>query len=257
MKIVVIGAGPIGCYAAYQLAKEGHSVSVYENHPQVGRPIQCTGIITSDFDRLGFPLDSFLVNTIDSIEVFSPEEKLAVKQKDYIVCRHKFDNFFADLAVKAGAEIFVNHSFQRKEGDTLVIKNSSEDKELRVKPDIVIGADGPLSPTAKAYGFYHPERENYFGVQAVVEGRFEPHTIKTYFGRKVCPGLFAWVTPESPTLARIGLATTKNSKQHFDSFMKEHGFTAKEMQAGTIPIYQPNRSCKKITAIWSAMPLLT
>src|SRR3989338_7439760 len=242
MNIVVIGGGPIGCYAGYLLAKQGHSVSIYENHPQIGLPIQCTGIITAaDLDEFNFPLDSFLVNTINNIEAHTPSNSLSVHQKDYIVCRTRFDNFFANLAKKAGAEIFVNHSFLRKEGQTIIIKDILNNIEKRVVPDIVIGADGPLSPTAKAYGFYHPKRKNYYGVQAVVEGKFDPHTIITYFGNDVCPGLFAWVCPESPTQARVGLATMSRSKHYFDKFMQDYGFKAKEIQAGTIPVYEPKQ----------------
>ncbi len=242
MNITIIGAGPIGCYAGYLLAKEGHAVTIYENHPQIGSPVQCTGILTSDFDEFGFPIDSFLVNTIDTIEVFSPaQQKVVIKQKDYIVCRIKFDNFFADKARKAGATILLNHSFSRKEGKELIITDSKAGKELLIKPDIVIAADGPLSPTAKAYGFYLSERENYYGIQAVVTGKFEPHTIKTYFGNEICPGLFAWVAPESATSARVGVATLKNSKHYFNKLMKEHNFVAKEIQAGTIPVYHPRQ----------------
>lgn len=245
MQVTIIGAGPIGGYTGYLLAKAGHSVAIYENHSSIGSPIQCTGILTSDFDEFGFPLDSFLVNTIDTIDVFSPSnERISIKQKDYIVCRIRFDNFFADKARTAGAKIYLNHCFLRKEKKELVIQDLKNRKEARVSPDIVIAADGPLSPTAKAYGFYHSRRENYYGIQAVVEGRFEPHTIKTYFGNKVCPGLFAWVVPESETTARVGLAVLKNSRQHFDQFLKRQGFTAnkiKEIQAGTIPVYFPKQ----------------
>ena len=245
MNIAIIGAGPVGCYAGYLLAKKGHQVSIYENHPRIGSPIQCTGIITSDFDEFNFPLDSFLVNTIDKIDVYSPGKKLSVKQKDYIVCRDRFDNFFGDLAKKSGAKILLNHSFLRKENKNLIIKDSVNKVEKVISPDIVIAADGPLSPTAKAYGFYHKGRQNYFGVQAVVEGNFEPHTIKTYFGSEVCPGLFAWVTPESKNMARVGLAMKNNSRKYFDKFMKDNNFTVKEMQAGTIPLYHPKQRLKK------------
>ncbi len=245
MNIAIIGAGPIGCYAGALLAEEGHAVSIYENHPQIGSPIQCTGILTSDFDQFGFPLDSFLVNTIDTIAVYTPSQGLSVKQKDYIVCRTKFDNFFAEMARNAGARIFVSHSFQKKEDNLLIIKDTANNEEKRIQPDIVIAADGPLSPTAKAYGFYHPGRENFYGVQATVEGTFDPHTIKTYFGNHVCPGLFAWIAPESSTIARVGVATLRNSKHYFDLFMQKNGFRAKEMQAGTIPVYNPRQTLKK------------
>jgi len=245
MNISVIGAGPIGGYAAYLLAKAGNSVSLYENHAQVGCPIQCTGILTSDFEQLGFPMDSFLVNTINKIEVITPNQHLAVKQKDYIVHRTPFDSFFVDMAVKAGAKLHLNHSFTRKEGKNLIIKDSVNKVEKVISADIIIATDGPLSPTAKAYGFYHPQRINFYGIQATVEGTFEPHTIKTYFGTDICPGLFAWVVPESATTARVGLATVKNSKHYFDKFMQEHHFMAKEIQAGAIPIYHPKQKLQQ------------
>ena len=245
MNVTIIGAGPIGCYAAYLLAKEGHYVNVYENHAQIGSPIQCTGILTSDFDDFDFSLDSFLVNTIDKIEVYSPNKRIEVRQKDYIVCRNKFDNFFGDLAKKEGAKIFLNHAFVKKEGNHLVIKDSINKIEKKIKPDVVIAADGPLSPTAKAYGFYHNERKNYYGVQAVIEGDFDEKTIKTYFGNEVCPGLFAWVTPESSTTARVGLAAMRNSKHYFDKFIEKNNFKIKEMQAGTIPLFHPRQKLQK------------
>jgi len=245
MNIAIIGAGPIGCYAGYLLANLGHNVSIYENHTQIGSPIQCTGILTSDFDEFDLPMDSFLVNTINKIEVYSPSKLLSVKQKDYVVCRNRFDNFFGDLAGNKGVKIFLNHSFLRKEGKNLIIRDSVNKEEKIISPDIVIAADGPLSPTAKAYGFYHHKRENYFGVQAVVEGNFEPHTIKTYFGSDVCPGLFAWITPESAKTARVGLAMKNNSRKYFDKFMKKNNFTIKEVQAGTIPLYNPRQKLKK------------
>ena len=245
MNIAVIGAGPAGCYAGYLLARAGHKVSIYENHAQIGLPIQCTGLLTSDFDRFNLPMDSFLVNTFSKAEIYSPKQKLVMKQKEYLVCRKRFDNFFADLARNEGAEIWVNHPFMRREGKRLIIKDSVKNKEKRISPDIVIAADGPLSPTAKAYGLYHPERENYFGIQAIVKGKFDRQSFKTYFGVKVCPELFAWVVPESSTTARVGLGMRKNLREYFDAFLKEHGFTAREMQAGTIPIYHPHQKLHK------------
>ncbi len=254
MDVAIIGAGPIGGYAGYLLAKAGHSVTLYENHPQVGCPVQCTGILTADFDEFGFPMDSYLVNVIDTVEVYTPNGKLTVKDKNYIVDRTRFDNFFVNMAVQEGAKLLVNHSFTgkcsgkysftSKNGPGIMIRDSADKVDKTIQPEIIIGADGPLSPTAKAFGFYHPERINFYGIQATVEGSFEPHTIKTYFGPDVCPGLFAWIVPESATIARVGLATTKNSKFYFDKFMQEHNFKAREIQAGAIPIYHPQQKLR-------------
>ncbi len=245
MNVAVIGAGPIGCYVAFLLAKKGHKVDVYENHGVIGSPIQCTGLLTSDFDQFNLPMDSFLVNTFNKVEVYSKNEKLEIKQKEYLVCRKKFDNFFGDLAKGAGVNFHLNHSFLRKEGKNLIIKDSKKVVEKKVSPDLVIASDGPLSPTAKAYGFYYSKRENYFGIQATVKGKFDPHTFLTYFGEEVCPELFAWVVPESDNVARVGLAMRKNSRFYFDKFMKKHNYKAIEIQAGTIPVYNPKQKLKR------------
>ncbi len=245
MNIAIIGAGPIGCYAGYRLAKSGHSVDIYEKKAEIGLPVQCTGIITADLDKFGFLLEEFLVNRVNKIDVFTPHQTLSTKQKDYIICRKKFDNYLASLARKAGARIHLNHFFLQKEGDNIIIKDLINNQQKIIIPQIIIAADGPLSPTAKAYGFYHPKRTNYYGIQATVEGSFAPDTVKTYFGNDVCPGLFAWIVPESATIARVGLASGKNSKYYFDQFMRKNDFTVKEIQAGTIPLYHPKQKLRK------------
>ncbi len=241
MDIAIIGAGPVGCYAGHLLAKAGHKVSIYEEHDEIGSPIQCTGLLTADFDQFNLPKDDFLVNTFSRVEVFSPGQKLEVRQKEYLVCRNKFDNFFAGMARKSGAEIFLRHSFLRRESGSLMVKNHRSGQELKISPDIVLAADGPSSPTAKAYGFYSPERKYYFGLQARVKGSFNPEMFSSYFGSKVCPNFFAWIVPENESSARVGLAALKDSRKYFDQFIKEQGFKVVEMQGGVIPLYHPGQ----------------
>lgn len=241
MNVVIIGAGPVGCYTGHLLAKLGCDVSIYENHGQIGSPIQCTGILTTDFDKFGFPMKEFLVNTIDSVEVNAPKGSVTLEQKNYIVCRQKFDRFFGNLAEESGAKILLNHTFLERRGHKIVVRDVVNNKDLVLNYDIIIAADGPLSPTAKAYGLYHPKRENFFGIQARVEGKFDSSKIKTYFGREVCPGLFSWIVPESSKVARIGLACKKDGRYYFDKFMEDQQFVVKEMQAGMIPVYHPRQ----------------
>ncbi|MEM4264021.1 MAG: NAD(P)-binding protein, partial [Candidatus Woesearchaeota archaeon] len=42
--ISIIGAGPVGSFAAYLLAKAGFEVSIFEEHEKIGLPVQCTGL---------------------------------------------------------------------------------------------------------------------------------------------------------------------------------------------------------------------
>ena len=247
MKVIIIGAGPIGCYTGYLLAKSGHKVEIYEEHSNVGLPIQCTGLLTKDFDQFNVSKEKFLINTLEEVEINSPNQQAKIKIKEYLVCRQKFDRHIANLARKAGAKVFTNHSFIKRSNNNnnnnnrIVIKNNKTKKEIEVSPDIVIAADGPLSKTAKAYGFYHTERKNYYGIQATVKGKFDEKSYKTFFGKEVCPDFFAWTVPESKNIARVGLASRKSPKLYFDNFIKKNNFKILEVQAGTIPIYNPKQ----------------
>tara|TARA_Y100000310_G_scaffold282314_1_gene303420 strand:- start:170 stop:1255 length:1086 start_codon:yes stop_codon:yes gene_type:complete len=239
MHIAIIGAGPIGCYAGYLLAKSNHQVSIYEKKTQAGLPIQCTGLLTSDFDQFNLDLSPSLVNTFSSLTINSLKHRVEVQQKEYLVCREKFDTYLAQLAQQAGVKIFFNHSFVGKENHHLVIKN--KDQQFKIKPDLVIAADGPLSPVAKAYGFYHYGRKNYLGIQATVEGNFDQKNYHTFFGRDIAPEMWAWVVPESKNQARIGLFSVNNTREYFDKFIRKNNFKIKQLQAGLVPLYHPQQ----------------
>ena len=43
---LVIGAGPAGLLAAQEIALKGYNVGVLEEHPTVGKPDHCAGILS-------------------------------------------------------------------------------------------------------------------------------------------------------------------------------------------------------------------
>ena len=78
--IAIIGAGPCGNYLGYLLAKEDQNVTIYEENIDIGKPIQCTGIVTSNLKDL-LPLSKeFIVNEMKHVEVFSPSNYLKIKR---------------------------------------------------------------------------------------------------------------------------------------------------------------------------------
>ncbi|MBT4407950.1 MAG: FAD-dependent oxidoreductase, partial [Euryarchaeota archaeon] len=44
--VVIVGAGPVGSFAAWKLSEKGHKVLLLEEHSEIGRPFQCAGLVT-------------------------------------------------------------------------------------------------------------------------------------------------------------------------------------------------------------------
>jgi len=237
MEINIIGAGPVGSYTAYLLAKKGHHVNLFEEHQEIGRPVQCTGIVTGSFSKI-IPLrKQFLTNITKQFRIISPNNTQAlVKKKEFILDRSALDQYLAKKAQDQGVQLYLNHRFIAQNNSYLIFKNKEKNKNI--KKTITIGSDGPLSPTAKAFNFPN-QNQFYYGFQARIRGNFDPRTTKVSFGNKVAPGFFSWLVPESTETARIGLATHQKTNLYFNRLIKEHKNKIINLQAGLIPVYNP------------------
>lgn len=247
MKIAIIGAGPAGSYLAYLLAKEGFKVELFDQKKaeQIGEPVQCTGLLTSEIRRF-LPLSpGFLVNTFSQVEVVSPDGgKITFNKMEYLVDRKKFDRYLLNLALRAGAVFYPEHKLvgiTRKEKKKIELTFQNREEIKIVSPSLVVGADGPFS---LVYQYLNPGREKrfYYGLQAKVKGNFNPGAYQAFLGQGVCPNLFGWQVPESKNGARVGLATLRNPNFYFNNFLKKLGIKQEdilERQGGLIPLFEP------------------
>jgi geranylgeranyl reductase family protein len=245
-KIIIIGAGPIGCYTASLLAKKGYDVEVYEEHSEIGKPVSCTGLVTRSILKLpGLReiIEKSLVNKIKYAEINAGRQKVNLKIDDYIIDRARFDKELAKNAVKNGAKIYLGFRFIDIRAGMLILRNTKTAKIKNLSTaslKCVIGADGPDSTIAKKL---NPEKKRryYIGKQVLAAGEFDSEAFKVYLG-EVCPKFFAWIVPEDKKRARIGVAALRNPNQCLDRFisqLKDEGYNLniKEIQAGLIPIY--------------------
>ena len=254
--ISVIGGGPAGSYVASLLAKD-YNTTIYEEHERIGVPIQCTGIVSKNLQEI-VDLKKSTVNKVKGAFIYSANEKLELRTNNvqaYVVCRTKFDNYVKETAINNGAKIMLGHRFMDyKKTNTVFndkysklkikmqVKNGDIVKEKLVESDYLIGADGPNSSVAKSSGLFG-KRKFWIGVQATVEGSFDPEMVEVHLG-SVCPGFFAWVVPENESVARIGLACYDKPNYYFQKFMDKlwQRQSTKEpkivdWQGGLIPCY--------------------
>jgi len=252
--IAIIGAGPVGSWTAYNLAKAGKEVTLFEDHEVIGSPVQCTGVLTSTITEILPPKKEYFANEISRIEAIAPDNtsvELKLKKKEHIYHRTRFDQYLAGMARDAGAKVLTSHRFLDYSPGLGKIRLRTGGKIVEYNAERVIGCDGPSSQVAKSAGLYG-KREFFVGAQALVKLKNDPELYKTYFG-SVCPGLFAWAVPEDENHVRLGLADRKNPHALFQLLMKRVG--AKkivEQQGGLIPIYNP----KLRTMSWDGKVML-
>jgi digeranylgeranylglycerophospholipid reductase len=151
--VVVVGGGPGGSSAARVAAKEGAKTILLEEHPQIGLPEHCMGVLGTPsgtfIDELIKKMDKRVVLAkIKSRRMIAPDattvefsfENMSV----YILERNLFDLELAKQAAEAGVEVFVNTrvtGIMHKDGVvTGVTTNSKTMPEIHGK--IVIAADG-------------------------------------------------------------------------------------------------------------------
>lgn len=244
---VIIGAGPVGCYAASLLADRGYAVEIYEEHNIIGMPFQCTGILTSSYKNLLDLPDDVIINRIKNVNLVSPSgKKLALKlsNEEIILDRIRFDQHLASLAIKKGVKIFTSHRFVKMKDGSAKIIDIRNLKILTVDADFFIGADGPNSVMRK---ILNPKRNirNYIGIQATVKMKHDNDSYDVLVGKNF-PRFFGWIVPDGKGV-RIGTAARKDTHEVFSRFsrkMKIHP-KAKELQGGLIPIYEPKLKVKK------------
>lgn len=248
----VVGAGPSGISAAKRIRERGWETALIEEHPKVGDPVACTGLISvSGVSDLGIKkeVDEVLMNQIKGAQIFSPShEMVEVKRSEtvaYVVDRGAFDRTLAKSAVELGVDLKLNTRLIDIRNETLFVEHKGRG-EL-IKSRVVVGADGVNSRTRKIAGIETTAKDYVHAYQMDVSGRFDPRYVQLYFG-DYSKGFFAWVVPENEERARVGLASTSgNIRKDFNMFIQEKNINGEfcDMCSSLIPVGEPFKEIVK------------
>lgn len=207
--VVVVGAGPAGSYAAYCLAVRGYDVVVLEEHPLVGTPINCSGLIGVEaFAKHDLPTSSIL-RSFDAARFFSPHAAEALVSADrpvaYVVDRGEFDRSLARQAQAAGARyqlgakcIGISHV---NGGIKVEIQAPEGAGQICAQAGVV--ATGVKYNVLNGLGIAGP---GTFIEAAQAEVRMrDVKDIEVYLGREISPGSFGWAIPLGDERVRLGV----------------------------------------------------
>jgi len=192
--IIVVGAGPAGSSAAKAAAEKGAKVIILEEHPQIGIPRHCTGVLfPSAYQReiLGMVGEDLIIQEVKGERRYSPGGNLLGETHvpEYLIRREEFDRQWAKFAATAGAKIVVNTrvtGLLKKKGRIIGVTTSSHAiPEVRGK--LVIAAGGYKAERTgipAQEGLSRPDEEFYNGVLLEVTNvkDIEPGVIERYHG---------------------------------------------------------------------------
>ncbi len=246
---IVVGGGPVGSYAALNLAKLGVKVSVFEEHPEIGLPSHCAGHLSirslTAMDL--YPLPKGIVeNTFRSANFYSPAgTKFSLYLSHPVTAalnRARFDKYLAGQAEAAGAQFVLNSRVQ-----SLIMTNgfvkgvkiqSNGGKEEKVFSKIALDAEGVSSRLLRQAGLTALKPEGLvYAVETEVENvqNIEDDAVEVYFGKNYAPGFYGWLIPKLDGTAKLGLATNKgNPREYLNRLMRKHPVASKQLDKAKI-----------------------
>jgi len=228
----VVGAGPTGILAATVISSGGFATKVYEEHPVVGEPNHCAGVLSvTGLAKLGVdPSDEFIQNMVYGGRVYAPDggfiEIRDRKPRAYVVDRGRFDRYLADAAMDAGVEFLLStrvEGLRFMEGTCMGVKVDGGVYE----PWIVVDAEGAGGRLLSRSGIETGQTGVLTGYNAEVGGvEVDPGLVEVWFGDEVAEGFYAWVIPIDESRVRCGLGTAGR-----DGYDRLRGFVRRRFAA--------------------------
>lgn len=219
--VIIVGAGPAGTIAAYQLANKGLKVGLFEKN-QFPRDKVCGDALSPDVINQLSLIDITLADGFNGlknkekangISFFAPNHhRLDInfvnpKLKGYVAKREVFDDFlFQQLKTKSDVSIFQNQriSSVQIESDHVIIEANKQSYTAK----IILGADGANSAVKSALVGRQIEKDHYCaGLRQYYEGisGFEERkAIELHFYNELLPGYF-WIFPLPNNQANVGI----------------------------------------------------
>ena len=197
---IVVGAGPAGASAALAMARGGLRVLMLERRRRVGFPVQCAEYIPRILaGELDAPAAA-LAQGVATLRTFIAG-KLAAENAwpGVILNRAVFDEYLAGRAVAAGATLWTNCPAVAVEDGAVQVG------ARRLTAGVIVGADGPLSLTARSMDCALTEFVYGLQVEAPLAAPME-HT-EAHFRPEFAAG-YGWVFPKGAS-ANVGVAVAR------------------------------------------------
>ena len=219
LDVAIVGGGPGGMAAARSLAAGGWSVTVFEEHPQAGSPVHCTGVLAEDvIAALNLPAEAVL-NPLTTVRFVAPAghsfDYTTATTEAVVIDRAVFDEALGRRAEFAGATLVCGRRVTAIDREADCVRLTLGDGE-QVPARSVILACGANYTFQKRLGLGMPST---FLQSAQLELPVERlGDVEMHFGSEIAPKGFAWAVPVQRSygmFARIGVMAESDPAEFF------------------------------------------
>jgi len=219
-KLLVVGAGPAGLYAASEAAKSGFNVTLCEKG-KIGENIRCAEGFFDTLKVLGkpefgvhFKVENLIIKVISTYKLNANQLNL------WMIDRATWQKKLAEQAENLGVKIREKSQISPKD----LIK-------LKKEYDYIIDASGAPSVTSRLNGFSNFYKQHSGKtVQYTMEGDF------SHIGNSLKVGLmpdfwgYYWIFPKTSNLANVGVGNFCSKEKdrlwdRLDKVIKEEGLS--------------------------------
>lgn len=219
LDVAIVGGGPGGLAAARCLAADGWRVTVFEEHPQIGTPVHCTGVLANDvIATLNLPAGAVL-NALTTVRFVAPAghsfDYTTATTEAVVIDRAVFDSALARQAERAGAEIVSSRRVVAIDPSADAVRLTLGHGEAVLARSVIL-ACGANYAFQKRLGLGMPSA---FLQSAQLELPADrPGDVEIHFGSEIAPKGFAWAVPvrrPGGTFARIGVMAASDPAEFF------------------------------------------
>ncbi len=243
--VAIVGGGPTGLIAAHDIAEQGHDVVVLEEHPTIGEPDHCAGLLSlSGLASLGLrPPGEVIQNRVSGARIYSPSGHSVLvergRREAQVVDRSRFDRWLAERAIDAGAAVLIGTKVMGincPDGESCSVMLQTSDEDDTLEAQIIVDAEGTRCQLSKAVGLPPvPRNSKYPAYQYELSGvDVDEDIVEMYYGRRTAPGFFAWIIPLGEKRARVGLAARDRAKVRLEAAMRHHSIMSMRLKHASV-----------------------
>jgi geranylgeranyl reductase family protein len=248
---IIVGAGPAGATAGYQLAKQGRSVLVVDR-ATFPRYKPCGGGVSPAIAKwFDFDFTPVVNNTVTQVKyTWKFDDPVEIELQGitpmWMVRRDKFDNFLIDRATQQGAQFQNNTTVTGidLQGDTWQIQTNNGNFEAKY----LIAADGANSMLANWLGFSEQQKVPAASLEVPAEISERRQNL-AYFDFGSLKNGFMWCFPKtdgysfSAAFVRDRQGKPEELKQQLTNYANKFGLdlTNSQYTEYNLNLWQENR----------------